>query len=346
MLNPHESCDNTDNTKKERSKMILADKIVDLRKKNGWSQEELAEQLGVSRQAISKWEGAQSVPDMGRVVQMSTLFGVSTDYLLKDALELPDPAAGAQTDAPERSVGMEEANAFLRVKAANARSTALGVLLCILSPVCLILLNGAQASGLLNLSETQALGGGLAVLLLMVGGAVALLVVSWMRASPYVWLEQEPIDTLYGVEGMVKERQEQYRPGFTLRLTLGIVLCVLSAVPIFVSLIFYGEQERFAHVLSAALTLVMVAVGVWLIVRVSTVWGAFQQLLEEGDFSRANKENNRKLAPFHSVYWGLVTASYLAWSFAAGAWDRSWIIWPVAAVAFGAILGIVKLIRK
>ena len=59
--------------------MILADKIIDLRKKNGWSQEELAEKLGVSRQAVSKWEGAQSVPDLARVLQMSELFGVSTD---------------------------------------------------------------------------------------------------------------------------------------------------------------------------------------------------------------------------------------------------------------------------
>lgn len=64
--------------------MILADKIIDLRKKNGWSQEELAEKLGVSRQAVSKWEGAQSMPDMGRIVKMSELFDVSTDYLLKD----------------------------------------------------------------------------------------------------------------------------------------------------------------------------------------------------------------------------------------------------------------------
>lgn len=45
--------------------MILADKIIDLRKKNGWSQEELAEKLGVSRQAVSKWESAQAIPDWG-----------------------------------------------------------------------------------------------------------------------------------------------------------------------------------------------------------------------------------------------------------------------------------------
>ena len=72
--------------------MILAEKIVTLRKRAGWSQEELAAQLGVSRQSVSKWEGAQSVPDMQKVVQMSRLFGVTTDYLLKEELGEPEPA--------------------------------------------------------------------------------------------------------------------------------------------------------------------------------------------------------------------------------------------------------------
>lgn len=67
--------------------MILADKIADLRKKNGWSQEELANQLGVSRQAVSKWESASSIPDLDKIVKMSLIFGVSTDYLLKDSIE-------------------------------------------------------------------------------------------------------------------------------------------------------------------------------------------------------------------------------------------------------------------
>ena len=67
--------------------MILADKITEERKKNGWSQEELANQLGVSRQAVSKWESAGAVPDLQRILQMSELFGASTDYLLKDEMK-------------------------------------------------------------------------------------------------------------------------------------------------------------------------------------------------------------------------------------------------------------------
>ena len=67
--------------------MILADKIIKLRKKNAWSQEELAEKINVSRQAVSKWEGAQSIPDLEKVLQLANLFGVTTDYLLKDEIE-------------------------------------------------------------------------------------------------------------------------------------------------------------------------------------------------------------------------------------------------------------------
>ena len=59
--------------------MFLADKIINLRKKAGWSQEELAGRLGVTRQSVSKWEGAQSVPDIEKIVQLSRLFSVTTD---------------------------------------------------------------------------------------------------------------------------------------------------------------------------------------------------------------------------------------------------------------------------
>ena len=67
--------------------MILADKIINLRKKNGWSQEELAHKLGVSRQSISKYEGAQAVPDLDKILKLSQIFGVTTDYLIKDEME-------------------------------------------------------------------------------------------------------------------------------------------------------------------------------------------------------------------------------------------------------------------
>lgn len=62
--------------------MILADKIIQLRKRCGMSQDELAELINVSRQSVSKWEGALSVPDLDKILKMSEIFGVSTDYFI------------------------------------------------------------------------------------------------------------------------------------------------------------------------------------------------------------------------------------------------------------------------
>ena len=66
---------------------MLSEKIINLRKSRGWSQEELAERLNVSRQSVSKWESGISNPDLDKIVAMSTLFGVTTDYLLKEVTD-------------------------------------------------------------------------------------------------------------------------------------------------------------------------------------------------------------------------------------------------------------------
>lgn len=63
--------------------MNIADRIQYLRKTKGMSQEELADQIGVSRQAVSKWESEQSTPDLEKIIIMSNLFEVTTDYILK-----------------------------------------------------------------------------------------------------------------------------------------------------------------------------------------------------------------------------------------------------------------------
>ena len=63
--------------------MNMADRIQYLRKSKGISQEELADKVGVSRQAVSKWESEQSTPDLEKIIIMSDFFGVTTDYILK-----------------------------------------------------------------------------------------------------------------------------------------------------------------------------------------------------------------------------------------------------------------------
>ncbi len=324
--------------------MILADKIIDLRKKAGWSQEELAEKLGVSRQSVSKWEGAQSIPDMNKILQLSDLFGVSTDYLLKDDMEVSEPVTAPEDADTEGAtfVSMEEANAFLSYKAESAPRIALGVLLCILSPITLILLCGAQESGRLPLTEMQAAMIGLIVLILMVAGAVPLFVLSGMKGNKYEYLEKNTLDTAYGVSGMVRERQQREESDHTRGVALGVVLCVLAVIPLFALLLWRGEDD-FYGVLGVAATMTLAGIGVYILRKAAIPWEAYRMLLEEGDYTRARKRNNRQ---YGGAYWSIVTAAYLAVSFITRRWDMTWIIWPVAAVLYGVVGEIGKFREK
>ena len=112
----------------------------------------------------------------------------------------------------------------------------------------------------------------------------------------------------------------------------------------FISIIF--KAESIWNVAGIAAVLVLAAVGVLLIVRSSIIWGSFQQLLEEGDYSREAKAESKKYGWIAGSYWMLVTAGYLAWSFITNNWQNTWIVWPVAAVAFAAIYEIAKAMRR
>lgn len=69
--------------------MEFSQKLADLRRREGFSQEQLADRLGVTRQSVSKWEGGAAMPDIGKLISLSELFDVSVDYLVKDYLEEP-----------------------------------------------------------------------------------------------------------------------------------------------------------------------------------------------------------------------------------------------------------------
>ncbi|MEE3394574.1 MAG: helix-turn-helix transcriptional regulator [Candidatus Onthomonas sp.] len=324
--------------------MILADKIVNLRKKLGMSQEELAEQMNVSRQSISKWESAQAVPDLTRIIALSQIFGVTTDYLLKDELEAEEFTESVASDPADntRRVSMEEAAAYLQTARSAARPIALGVVLCILSPICLILLGGASESGLIPWSETQTGSIGVITLMILIACAVALFLSNGFRLQPFSYLEEEPIETEYGVSGMVTERRESYTAQHTRELTTGIVLCVLSVIPLFLAAIF--SEREIVLVAGLCLLLAVVAVGVFFIVRTSIIWGSFQKLLEEDDYTRKNKALGKPLGYVAGAYWLLATAIYLGYSFVTNRWDSSWIVWPVAGVLFPVVMIVSKAI--
>ena len=341
----------------EEDDMILADKIITLRKKAGWSQEELASQLGVTRQSVSKWEGAQSVPDLDKVVQMSRLFGVSTDYLLKDELEEEEFVESEADEALLRRVTMEQAARYLALRKACAPKIALAVAMCNISPVVIIFLSAMADAGLGGISEDLAAGLGVSVILVLVAIAVGMFLSCGAKTKEFDFLEKEPFETEYGVSGMVRERRKAYEPTASRCTILGVVLCILAVVPLMLGvglassdvaalLVRVAPADVYAAAAVDAL-LLLVACGVGVLVWSGTYTGAMDQLLEEGDYTRKKKARSGVMSTVSLIYWLSVTAIFLFYTFGPkgnGQPQYSWFIWAVGGVLYAAVMGIVSLV--
>lgn len=313
--------------------MILADKIIEERKKNGWSQEELANKLGVSRQAVSKWESSGSIPDLQRILQMSELFGVTTDYLLKDEIE--EEPLNEYTETNTIKVSMEEANQYLDMKSKGSRIVANATSLCVLSPVPLIVLGTMTQDHIL-------IGFSLVFLLVLVAIAVYLFVNYGIRDASMQHLVKESFETEYGVSGMVRERRKQYEPAFTRNIAIGVVLCILSVIPAIMAGVMEADDSTSG--ISVGILLIIVSIGVNILIRAGMIKSSYDTLLQEGEYTKEEKHLKKKTDDFSGAYWCFVVATYLGWSFWTNNWKMTWIIWPVAGVLYAAVLGIVKMI--
>lgn len=321
--------------------MILADKIIELRKKNGWSQEELAEKLGVSRQAVSKWEGSQSVPDLNKILHMSKLFGVSTDYLLKDDIQVVEYADSEESNL--RKVTMAEANEFLGLKRFTAGKIAFATFLCIISPICLIILASLSESGVLVFSEDASASIGLVVMFLLVAVAVIIFIQCGNKTAGFEFLEKESFETEYGVTGMVNERKAEFRKTYERNNIIGTVCCIFSVIPLFATAFLDDDVISIA---ATAFLLLIVAIGVIFFVTGGVIWESFKKLNQEGEYAVEVKKKSAYGAAIGTIYWLVATAVFLAWSFGTDSWDQSWIVWPIAGILYAALVTMVNTFTK
>ena len=331
--------------------MIFADKLIQLRKKSGWSQEELAEQLNVSRQSVSKWEGAQAVPDLEKMLRLSELFGVSTDYLLKDNIEEQENITPAEEMPSVRRVSMEEASAFLRAREAAAKPIAYATLLCILSPICLFILGAACEIPGYGIAENVGGGIGMIVLLVFVAAAVAIYISVGAKNSPFEYLEEDIFETEYGVSGMVKERKEKFKSTYTRNNIIGACLCILSLIPLFLGASINENDDLFLT-LMLSVTFVLAGVGVVFVIRAGVVQASYEKLLQEGDYTRLKKKNRPLTTTVAVVYWLTATAVFLVLLFTAReklltseiSHNNSWVVWPIAGVLYPAVVAVTKVL--
>lgn len=320
--------------------MILADKIIRLRKKNGWSQEELAEKMQVSRQAVSKWEGAQTAPDLEKVLMLSNLFGVTTDYLLKDEIE-DEEFTDENDNTSVRRITLAQANDFLEWRKSASIRIALGTFLCIIAVIPLLILGAASEVPAYNISENAAGGIGLTALFVIAAIAVAVFIFCGFRNAPFDFIDKEPFETEYGVKGMVKERQKAYKCIYTKCIVIGTCICILSPIPLFLGA--FTEKEFFTVIMLTA-TMLLAGIGAVFFIVSGVRWASMQKLLKEGEFAPQEKRKSSIKETVGTIYWLTAAAVYLGWSFLSNDWEITWLVWPIAGILFAVVMCLCDLV--
>lgn len=343
MVAVYNGCVNTLLRVKSRKgeKMKLSQKIVEQRKKHGWSQEDLAFQLNVSRQSVSKWESDLALPEIDKIVQMATLFGVSCDYLLKNEEDpistVAEPVAQNQSnvveetpiDKPVKHLSEQEIAEVVSVVHKKGIVDAIATALCVLSPVTLIFLASLAAFG--GVSAQLAVGVGLGVLFVLVAVAVVMFVVS----GNFVICEEVVSEQSKVAFKQVLQCRSRL---FVVLTAVASGLCVLSAVPLVVVACF-GLENIVAPMV--CVLLIVVALAVALFVYVGTFGECIKAIVGK---TQSDKADSKPLgAKINSLFWSVVLSGYLLWSFLSSGWSYTWIVWPVAAILSTAINVILNL---
>lgn len=323
--------------------MKLADKIIKLRKQFGWSQEELAEKLNVSRQSVSKWEGALSIPDLNRIIKLGEIFGVSTDFLLKDEIEDVGIALEDQEDRLS-VVTLEEANAYVTTAYEKSKKTVIAVILFFTSVVPLLIALALSRGGAVEISEAQALSFGFVAMFAMIAIGVVLAVNLNQKYKLNKVVDSVYFELEYGAQSILKEKMEAYSCTYSRSISIGVALILTSSLPLIIGAIL--NASMMVIMFMVILLFVLMALALSILIPSSTVNEAYKKLLHEDQFAFDKIMENKRITGFSSIYWPLVVAVYIGWSLWTMDWGITWIIWPVAALLFAALVGLLNFIKS
>lgn len=247
----------------------------------------------------------------------------------------------------EKRLSASQAESYLKDQDNFGHKIGIGVALCILSPTTAAVMSSLESVGFLPGNIADLIGA--TVLFLMVAMAVAIFILSGFSISKYEGYQKVRIVLDHATREKIKKERESFRGVFSLKITVGVVLCILSVVPVFIiAELLEGTFLAWISEASSAGLFIFVAAGVYLFITAGVLQGAYETLLGKDGVEfddGCEKEGDKLVGVIAAVYWPLVTAGYLVWSFATLNWGFTWIVWPVAGVIFGGISGAIKLVR-
>ena len=296
--------------------MSLSDNLQNLRKIKNMSQEELAEKLNVSRQAVSKWESGNGYPETEKIISICEIFDCSMDELVK----------GKITEDVKK-----EKNEYDSVMSKIAKSTSFAIGLILLGVSIMLTILGLAPN---EQAEDQYALIGVVMILIAVAFAVPIFIMDNMKLENFK-KKNKTVANIYS-----EEELDSGKIKATKFIALGTALILIGVVVMMTltGLNVFGEDS----VLQVASLMYFVTVGASLIVY----GGKQQEKYEIEEYNKVNsdeyKDVEKKIGSICGVIMIIATIIYFIWGFIFNSWNINWCVYPVG----GMLCGIVAIILK
>ncbi len=265
--------------------MILADKIMCLRKQKGWSQEELANKMSVSRQSVSKWESESTIPEMDKIVLLSNIFNVSTDYLLKEDMK-EDCSNIVEVVVPEKEpVILSNQDVYMYIKESSKLSKyiATGVSLCILGATILIFSSVMYLNPIFNntpIKRDEAILLGLVAMIILVARSVFIFLKGFVSKTIIKYGVRDYKTYLTDSDKrLVEEEKVNYKKTHKRGIEFGVALLITGLIPILAGGMLNASETNI--ILLTTLFLVITNFAIHIIIRVAMHIRVFDMLLNK-----------------------------------------------------------------
>jgi len=287
--------------------------LYTLRKEKGWTQTELADKLGMTNQAVSKWETGDSYPETLQLLKLSELFGITVDDLLKGKKSdsITEPSAVSAPSEPKNVKPKSWSKTFALLMSAGMFLLFSGVILCVITSV--VFEDNAKLS----------LAGVIAMLILIALG-VAFFIVGVIYDKFYF------LDVPNGNHKTKVAR-------FSFSIASGVTLCIFAAAA-FTSIAFFTEKSA-GTIAFLVIGFLLITTAVILFIFSGMTWTAYTEELKTANLKLPEEHEHPKgLSRFAGVIMMSCTAIYLVLGFVFKLWHPGWVVFPVGGILCG-ILG-------
>jgi hypothetical protein len=213
-----------------------------------------------------------------------------------------------------------------------------------LGGVSIIFFSGTAGIKPILANEETQLALGLVGLFVLVAIAVILFITAANKGNEYKYLTNSVLSLERRFKDQVKEEYNAYKKVYNRRMALSVALLILAVVPLVVSALY--NVGDYTLILFLVLLITIAAFAVFNLIQSSLKMDAYKTLLNKSGETSRSSEVQKEIESYETIFWVIVVAGYLGWSFYSMRWDITWIVWPVAGVLSALIPEVIKLKHK